>query len=148
LVHLLRLRGDRMKKGFQIEIQKDLSEEEKVVAIKFANEWTKDIIDNDLSWKDRTRGGWRSLYKRGVVGFRLRDNSELYFRRASRSRRIFQIVRGKDLKIEPQEMKYGGTFDGGLDGCMCPGHLGGLKVSTKYGDIETEVYCTVGNIKG
>ena len=136
-----------MGRGFQIEIAKNLDLDQLNVATTFAKKWITEVIANDLSWKQETSGGWKSFYQRGVAGLKISDG--LYFRRASKSRRIFQIVRGDDLIIKPQIMKHGSEHDGRLGTkCMCPGHEGGLVVENKYGDIDTFVFARIGDIKG
>jgi hypothetical protein len=138
-----------MSLGFQIEIAKNLNTAERKLAVEFAHKWTQEVLKNGLSWKNETRGGWKSFYKRGVAGLRIPKADGLYFRRASKSRRIFQIVRGTDLNISPQIRRWGDEHSGVLGTkCMCPDHEGGLKVNNKYGDIPTEVYVRVGEIKG
>ncbi len=136
-----------MKSGFQSEIATNLDLDQMKIATEFANKWISDVVKNNLSWKDSTQGGWKSFYKRGIAGLKLENG--LYFRRASKSRRIFHIVKGEDLVIKPQVMKHGSEHDGKLGTkCMCPGHEGGLVVENKYGDIETTLYARIGSIKG
>ena len=152
-------------KGFQIEIEQGLEKHENDQAIKVANEFIKHWIEHDGSWKDQTRGGWASFLRRGKLGNTIRtvnggkwDDFGLYFRRASRGRRIFQIVRSSSLKLKPNakmdghyRMKRKSPEDhSGVIGstCMCPIHEGSLDVATKYGDIKTKVYATIGDIKG
>lgn len=153
-----------MKKGFAIEIQEGLSADELSQAISVANKFVKEWIENDGSWKNKTRGGWESFYKRGKLGEHIKTHDGkqwvdhgLYFRRASRGRRIFQIVRGVDLTV-PAQIKNKRGLKGGQNEphsggiptgeCDCPFHSGSLKVSTKYGDIKTKPYVIMGAIKG
>jgi hypothetical protein len=149
-----------MKKGFAIEIQEGLNEKEMASAIWEANDFIGSWIKNNGSWKEKSQvGGWSSFLRRGTVGYPIRtrpipttidgQQSGLYFRRASKSRRIFQIVRACDLNLKPnQTMKHGGVSEKIGSMCMCPGHEGALKVSTKYGEIKTKTYCMIGEIKG
>jgi len=153
-----------MNKGFQIEIQKDLTDEEKEEAIKFANKWISDVAKEQLSWAKAmgTEGGWHSWYKRGTLGHRLDTKSNLYFRRASRTKRIFQIVHKDNIKLAKDKdgdsimkstthlNRWGekSTIKDAGEGCMCPTCTGMLKVTNKYGDTETSVYCTIGEISG
>ncbi len=146
-----------MNKGFQIEIQEGLTDDEAHVALKEANWFIKEVTGHGMSWKHMTEGGYRSFYKRGTLGVRIRNkddsgDSGLYFRRASRTKRIFQVVRGADLNVKSgQAMNYDEAepHNGKLgSACRCPNHEGSLKVDTKYGDIKTDVYCTIGVISG
>jgi len=161
-----------MKKGFQIEIQKNLTDEEREVAEKFANKWVSEVSAKDLSYAKamRTEGGYCSWYKRGTLGQRI-DDGNLYFRRASRTKRIFQIVHKDELKLANGQRETGRsrytnyvngikvvkdeTHDRGEikeineeRSCSCPKCNGQLRVDNKYGDTETEVYCTIGEIRG
>lgn len=133
-----------MKQGFQIEIQKDLSSELKAIAEKYADKFIQHTKENNGSWKDWSRGGWDRRLTRGVVGITIHDSNHrpdnaLVFRRASKTRRIFQIVK-RDLVIQPEHRSR----------CVCGkyGHSGGTKAIVKYGDIPCEIYYQTGFIKG
>jgi hypothetical protein len=151
-----------VKKGFAIEIQEGLTDVENKQAIEAANKFIKDWIEHYGKWGKATRGGWMSYQRRGKLGEKIKTHDGknwidhgLYLRRASRGRRIYQIVRGSDLTVPPQIVDRRGLrgnpeqHPGGLSGgCDCPYHNGSLKVSTKYGDIKTKPYCIIGEIKG
>lgn len=124
-----------MERGFQIEIQKGLKNEERIAAIEFANWFVNESLTHDMSWRHLTNGGWGTNWEGGALrrggkgwSVQLRGKNlnemeiELIFRRASKNRRIFQIVRKK-------------LFGIGQD-----------KVT--YGEIPTEFYCRYGEIKG
>ncbi len=145
-----------MKNGIQIEIQIGLSETEDKEARLFSNNFLKEYITNGMKFKN-TQGGYYSYYKRGVVGLRFSRELNLYFRRASKNKRIFQIVKEEELK--PATTESGNFVSKHYshdkietkninDLCMCPRHVGQLKVSNKYGDTKTYLYAIIGDIKG
>jgi hypothetical protein len=151
-----------MKKGFQIEIQSDLTEDEKYIAIKFADKFLIKWLESGKTWY--SKAGYKPMYRRRVRGLDLcsynvwageihnkkydylinkYNNYGLVFRRASKNRRIFQIV--KSELIVPRNSEENICIHGG---CMCRHHGGKYKMATKYGDIKTNIYLTIGDIKG
>ena len=134
-----------MNKGFRIEIEKGLTSEQKCKAEAFATKWAADTLQNDGSWVERwSRGGWRSYLRRGTFGHRLsgREVTEdaLVFRRISKRRRIFAVMRAAHLR----------NLDGSpvnTQQCMCPEHLGGTRV-TVPAMPETKKFVEYGEIKG
>ena len=139
-----------MKKGFAIQIQLSLSEEEKKVAEDFANKFIIGTLKNDMLYSKHlnTRGGYSSYLKRGVLGLKIKGHGPttddtLYFRRISRNQRVFGIVR-----LDTMQEK--GTYEDlkhVKDKCMCPIHHGGTRVEWRY-KPETYTYALVGDIKG
>jgi hypothetical protein len=151
-----------MKKGFQIEIQSSLTEEEKYLAVKFSDKFLASWLQNGKTWY--SKAGYKPMYRRRVRGLDLAPHNVfagesqdkkynhlmneahtygLVFRRASKGRRIFQIV--KDDMIVPRDKDKSGYCK---HGCICRHHGGKDKMATKYGDIKTNVYLTIGDIKG
>ncbi len=146
-----------MNNGIQIEIQESLSFTENEIAQKFAKKFISQYIYDDMKFKD-TYGGWRSFYRRGTIGYRFDTNNDLYFRRASKSRRIYQIIKGSELKVVPigddfktknsvHLKRYKGEGQR-MNHCICPKCSAQIRALNKYGDTKTYIYCTVGNIKG
>ncbi len=152
-----------MKKGFQIEIQEDLTEHEKELAILFSDGFLKRYLEDGKTWY--TKGGYKPYLRRRMFGWDLSPSSifkgvpedkkyshlltkgsyGLVFRRASKARRIFQIVRNNLITLRNGEKVIKNAGD---SMCMCRHHGGLEKVSTKYGDIKTKVYLTIGDLKG
>lgn len=134
-----------MKTGFQIEIQKDLTEKEVETAKKFANEFiTKTCGNNMVFYLGGKTAGYRSYLRRGRFGYLINEDKEfgLVFRRASWNKRIFGIFKYTELldkeTNEPPRIKM----------CMCPKHRGGLKVKWKTEKPESFTYAMVGDVKG
>ncbi len=134
-----------MNKGFRIKIERGLSAEDKKKAQDFATKWALEVIENDCSWVERwSRGGWSSYLQRGTFGYSLngrgaKNEDDLVFRRISKRRRIFAVMRAKHLRnLDGSEIDF--------KGCMCPDHLGGtrvimpqrpaLKTFMEYGEIK------------
>lgn len=150
-----------MKNGIQIEIQKDLNEVEKFSATEFAKKFVIDYLKDGMKFKG-TKGGWHSFYRRGTIGLRFDDDNRLYFRRASKHRRIYQIIKESDLKMnkaltddgDEYETKHNVTMrryhknTQHKSACKCPNCSAQIKATNKYGDIKTDIFCTIGDIKG
>jgi len=140
-----------MKEGFQIEIQKDLSDPDMKLAQNFANEFISKTCRDHMvfSYGGRT-GGYASYIRRGKFGYLLLkptkegyfENTDLVFRRLSKNQRIFGIVKYTKLI----DKATGKTPN--INQCMCPKHRGGLKVRWADKKPETFVYARVGEIKG
>lgn len=111
-----------MKKGFQIEIQEDLNEQELVKAKHHADQF----IIRTLQHPDKrfgavnSHGGRDTPYSRGSC---LHLGNDLYFLRINRHKRIFGVVRGDRM--------YGEEY-------------GKMKVKK----TPTKTYAIVGDIKG
>jgi hypothetical protein len=134
-----------MNKGFRIEIEKGLTSKQKQEAEAFATKWAADTLKNDGSWVERwSRGGWRSYLRRGTFGHRLSGRETtpdtLVFRRVSKKRRIFAVMRATHLRnLDGSEVN--------TEQCMCPEHLGGTRVMVPVmPDMKTLV--EYGEIKG
>jgi len=130
-------------KGFQLEIQKDLSEIDMKKAINFANNWISKTMSNDnLTYHLGGRsGGWHSYLRCNRFGYMNKNIAQLVFRRISTKRRVFGIVRA-DTMVKPDISEIN------LKQCMCPIHRGGERVVWRNGKPKTFVYATVGSIKG
>jgi len=135
-----------MSRGFQIEIQKDLTEKELENAIDFAIEWIGRTCSNDLTYYlGGKTGGYKSYLRRNRFGFMINHtntlvSNTLVFRRISTGRRIFGIIRANTM-IKPN----GSEFK--LKQCMCPKHRGGERVIWRDNKPETFIYAKVGRIK-
>jgi len=135
-----------MNKGFRIEIQKGLTDDEYKSAIKFVDHWVADVMAHGCSWKHKTRAGYSSYYRRGRYGQGVWDpdtgeeSNTLVFRRHTLHKRIFAVVR-----IDTLESRTDTPLK--LDQCVCPIHRGGQKVKYKTRP-ETDIYLEVGDIKG
>jgi hypothetical protein len=136
-----------MKKGFQLEIQRGLSEEDMEIALSFANKWIKNTCMDDelVFWLGGRTGGWtsKSHLKRGSLGYTyIKEDRSLVFRRISSSKRVFAIV-----NIDTMTLKDGNELN--TKGCMCAHCNGGQKVIWRNNKKpETFVYAMVGDIKG
>jgi hypothetical protein len=135
-----------MKKGFAVEIQLDLSEEEKKSALKFVNEFVIGTLKKDMYYSKymHTRGGYSSYLKRGVFGYRFDEENNLVFRRISRNQRRFAVVKANTLVNKDTKEVFNNK---NMNMCMCPLHLGGTKVDWSYMP-ETYTYVFIGDIKG
>lgn len=131
-----------MKRGFQIEIQKDLNPDELSSAESFAKSFIINTLkDPAMKYNgENCKGGWESYYKRGTLGKLL--GGCLVFRRVSKNRRVFGVVRLNELvriddNLIPSEKL-----------CRCPVCSGSIPVKWKNKKPETFIYCKVGEIKG
>lgn len=130
-----------MTKGFQIEIQKELTEEETNDAIDFANDWISKTCGDDLTHHLGGRtGGYHSYIRRNRFGFMISRANTLVFRRISAKKRIFGLVRA-DTVVKPDGSEVN------LNQCMCPIHRGGERVVWRDGKPEVFVYAVVGSVK-
>ena len=137
-----------MDRGFQIEIQRDLTKEETEIAINFANRWIVKTCDNALIYYLGGRsGGYSSFIRRNRFGFMLKDSQglciskdiDLVFRRISTNKRIFGIVKASAVvKQDRSEVN--------LKQCMCPIHRAGERVVWRDIKPKTFVYATIGEI--
>ena len=127
-------------KGFQLEIQKDLTKEEFEDAIDFANTWISNTCEDDMVYYLGGRtGGYHSYLRRNRFGFMISHVNNLVFRRISTARRVFGIVRA-DTMVKPNGSEVN------LKQCMCPKHRGGERVVWRDGKPGTFVYAVVGNV--
>jgi len=130
-----------MTKGFQIEIQKELTEEESRAAIDFANEWISKTCSKDMQFLLKGKGGHRSYIRRNRFGYMLNDKvNDLVFRRISTHKRIFGIIKA-DTMVKPDGSEVN------LNQCMCSIHRGGERVVWRDGKPEVFVYAVVGSVK-
>ena len=132
-----------MKEGFQIEIQKDITDDELSAAKQFANEFISRTCRNYMVFHLGGRtGGFRSYLRRGRFGYLISKETGLVFRRITRNKRIFGIVKYTELSDKETNRLPK------MNMCMCPKHRGGLKVRWANKKPETFVYARVGEIKG
>lgn len=151
--------------GFQIKIQKDLSDEQVVKAKEYIDSFIIKAIKNNLNYSKscNTKGGYSSFLRRGVLGYTLGGLRELglAFRRISNKKRIFAIVKLENLFVIEDNI-----LADKLNICMCPlnrtyrsrwvrnlgyktaVHGGGKKVKMSLTDKDFDTYCTIGEIKG
>lgn len=130
-----------MKRGFQIEIQKDLTTEIDAIARQQADKWIAFMKDG---YNKSSGGGRTSCFRRGALGTII-PKSGLVFRRISKNRRVFAFVHYTTLqllsgaKIDPDGYHY-----------YCRGYG---NVSSKHDKVifdrpETYIYYTEGETKG
>ena len=132
-----------MEEGFQIEIQKNITDDELSIAKKFANEFiSKTCRDHMIFYLGGRTGGYISYIRRGKFGYVINKETGLVFRRISRNKRIFGIVKYTEL-LDKDTNKLPRA-----DMCVCPKHRGCLKVKWKTKRPETFVYARGGQIKG
>jgi len=129
-----------IEKGFQIEVQVGLTCEEWAAAAKFIKECFIDRL-KDGCWHHMTRGGHGGMpFGRNLLGFRINDTN-LTFRRLSKSTRIFGVVRIDTL--EPADGS--GVIP---EGCVCRHCIGGTRVRWKTTKPETVIVHRQGVISG
>jgi hypothetical protein len=131
-----------MNRGFQIEIQKDLNEEELSIATAYIHHWISKTCETNLTYLlGGKSGGWGSYLRRGRFGFLLPySNKSLIFRRISTNRRVFGVFRTNTVvKPDGDEIKLG---------CMCGKCTGEERVVWRDDKPETFVYAVVGDVKG
>jgi len=135
-----------LKTGYRIEIQKDLSEEQMIAAKRAADNFIDMTLEKSGKYGDggRTSSSW---YKRGILGYFIDSDgkitseiTELIFRRHTRNKRIFAII-----KLDTLILPNGDPIK--LNNCMCVYHRGGQKVTYKVRP-ETFLYFEIGDIKG
>lgn len=135
-------------KGFEIKIQKSLSEEQRKIAEEVAFDFIKRTIEHKMSYAKayRTRSGTSSYLKRNVLGYTWGGLKEagLTLRRISKNRRSFGIVKLEDLYIP--ELKIRGHE---LKECMCPKyHGGGRRVVMNIHVDDFVLFAKIGKVKG
>ena len=147
-------------RNFEVWIEKGLSESEKAAAIKHCdwfigeafsgkshynhekNEWLHGA--KIPSWKHLTRGGWvdsesnGKIYpiQRGRKGRRI-ENTDLFFRRISQSKRVFGVVREVHLKPKP----CCGNKERFCKKCICSMCEGGSKVTMEAVPLDMYFTC-------
>lgn len=129
-------------KGFQIEIQKNLTEKEKEQAIDYIEKRFLPSLRDGFLWNHSTKGGHEhgKPFMRGVVGWNIMK-SDLIFRRVSSRKRIFAIVRADSLQRKDGK-------DINLKHCFCNQCEGAYKATWKISKPETYIYMTKGELKG
>jgi hypothetical protein len=146
-----------MKKGFEIQIQKSLSPEERAKAVEYANKFISDTCKHPkMNYLGMNKmGGYTTGLWRGRFGFNIWN--DLVFRRISKGRRVFGIVKQETLEVFNDKplnklgYKHGHhhTPNGEVPNncCSCPTHKGAIKVRFKTRP-EMETYATIGDVKG
>ena len=133
-----------MKKGFSVEIQSDLTEDEDKEAREFIHRFVLNTLDNNFEFPIKGSGGRRSYIRRNVFGdaFSFTDR-RLVFRRISKKLRRFAVVKPDTL------VRYdtGEPITFNKRCCYCPTCLGGVRVKWKDRPKMYE-YVKVGDIKG
>lgn len=145
-----------MKKGLEIRIQKDISKEDKVKIKKWLNiHFLSNVLSNDCQWNHLTRGGHGGWgLKRGTLGYMFDkmyreefpggyEDGKYTFRRISRNKRIFGVVKLEDLEFidEPYDQKK--------NACICSQCNGDKRVKMNLDNNEDfETYCTIGETEG
>lgn len=126
-----------MKKGFRLEIQKDLTPEERELAEEMCMEFATS------KWSDNwaTGEGPNSMRRKAIGWGRPYKKPKLLFRRISNGRRVFGVVRADMVKTDD------GLLVSERSGCMCPTCTGGLKARF-VNRPEMEFFYERGDIKG
>lgn len=128
-----------MKRGLQVQIQLGLTGEEWASAAKFVREFL-DGLGPKCDYSKWSRGGWKSSIKRNCYGYQI-HKTDLVFRRISKSRRVFGVVRKDTLQAAGTDLT--------TDACPCPNCQGMQRVVWKDGvKPEMVVVETIGDIKG
>lgn len=127
-----------MKTGFEIRIQSNLNDKERESAIFAANEFiTKTLADPKKRYLGlNSKGGWRSYFKRGYLGWRVGEN--LTLRRISKNKRVFGVVKESELTLIDRDS---------ICGCICP-DCRNTKVEWVSKEPEMFSYCIIGDVKG
>jgi len=143
-----------MKKGYRLEIQKDLSDFELEIAKQECKFFKKMVQQNNGMWNNVSRGGWkhgkplaRNEHGSLIYVTHVRSGSaietDLVFRRLSKTKRIFGVVK-RNLLVSKEDGKRGKEIKN--SSCSCRECLGGTKV--KMDPVETFTYYEEGEIKG
>lgn len=144
-----------MKKGFEIFIQKDLSIEEKEKAVNFCKCFVdKTCADPKMRYFGVKGGGYTSGLWRGRLGLSVNWDKNLVFRRISKNKRSFAVVRLETLEVFNDKVLHkthgrnliqnGGDL---IKHCMCPQCRGSIKVRFKT-KPDMELYIRIGDVKG
>lgn len=143
--------------GFQIQIQSDLSEYEKVKAEAYADAFVKNTHKNNGFFDGRSKGGWTGYLRRGCFGYLFDRDANLVFRRISKKRRIIGIMKTTTLEVFGDRYENGTSKDDkdlqkdgedvNLKQCECSKHLGSVRVRFKD-KPSMRIYYTEGDIKG
>ncbi len=143
-----------MKYGIRVVIHKDISKELLDEANEMCDYFVKltcrgHIYKSSITgkWTQKNKGygngGWKSYWKRKVFGL-LSQSKKLVFRRLSNNRRIFGVVPLELLRDMDNTIIN-------IKRCVCPIHLGGIKVTMLDGPYDEQnynMYCEFGDIKG
>lgn len=136
-----------MKQGFEVQVQSDLPSALKIEAVKWATAWGETHKETGYGLGKVAGSDRKTYFNRGSFGMWLDDipnfpfkDSQLVFRRISRNRRIFGVVRVDTLeRVDGEPIK--------IDQCMCPQHRGGQRVRFRERP-QMETVFTWGDIKG
>jgi len=128
-----------MKKGLQIEIQLGLTGDEWAMAAEYVRKFL-DKIGPEYDYSAWSRGGWKSMIRRNCYGYQIPKTS-LVFRRISKARRVFGVVRHNTLEAAGAELT--------TDACPCPNCQAMQRVVWKSGKKpEMVVVESLGDVKG
>lgn len=132
-----------MKIGYRICIQKSLTGKQKEVATQYIDEFIKTTAEHNGRYDKayNTRGGWKSYFKRGTLGFSPKelDDVGLTLRRISKGSRIFGVQTLDSLLMDRDDENIR---------CMCPQHRGSVRVTSKLSPNDFHIVHEVGEIKG
>jgi hypothetical protein len=125
------------RKGFRLEIQKDLTPDEREVAEEMCMEFATS------RWSDNwaTGEGPNSLRRKVIGCCKPYNNPKLLFRRISNGRRIFGVVRSDTVITDD------GVLVSERSGCFCDSCTGGIKARF-VNRPEMEFFYERGDIKG
>lgn len=138
-----------MKTGFRFAIQKGLNNKQNELAQDVAWCFINAVAEHKGSFAKayRTKGGRASYLARGNLGYTFGGLKDLglTLRRLSKNKRVFGIMRLKDLEVKDLNI----TADK-LNECMCPQYHGGgrkVRMLIPYENNFRTIY-EIGEIKG
>lgn len=151
-----------MKKGFQLFLQKDLEESDKILCIEYLENFIEKTL-NHPKWNyfgapsgGYTSGLWRGRYGREINHFKKTLSKTVVFRRISKNTRKFACVYAETLEIkndkylDKSHKNYRPIFEDGAKipkGYMSPRQKDSLKVDWKI-KPEFDLYKSFGEYKG
>ena len=144
-----------MNKGFELYIQKNLTQDERIMGENYLREFlVKTCADPKMRYFGVTGGGYTTGMWRGRFGISLGDT--LVFRRIAKNARRFAVIQINTLEVFNDKYldKHNPMYrdlspDGEIptDKCRCPRHKGSIRVRFKQ-KPELELFALVGQAKG
>lgn len=135
-----------MSLGYQIKIQNDIPQSDKKKIKEWCQFFIKRVEQNGGYWNQLTRGGHGGWgLKRGRFGYAFKIDKEsgfkYVFRRISRNKRIFGIVKISDIIFEDNEKSIGENGNW----CACSQCNGDRKISMNLNiNQDFETFVTIG----
>lgn len=135
-----------MKTGYRILIQSDLDENSKKIAIEYCNDFFNKVGSQcsfkNAGYRRKTGGGHCSWFKRNTLGHVFDKNKSLVFRRISKNKRIFGVVKLQELVLKENKQEIDITKS-----CNCP-YCTDFRVEFKNNIPEMDFYFEFGEISG